>query len=148
GRPVGDQILAPEFTDYHTRTQYQAYDVTSLLENGENVIGAVLGDGWYAGGIGLARGAVKKPRNIYGDHPRLIDQLEVELANWKTERVATDASWRTTREGPIRAADILDGEVYDARREMPGWDRPRFDDKGWQPPDVATDVKTQLVAQP
>src|SRR5262249_41712308 len=50
GRPVGDQILAPEFTDYHTRTQYQAYDVTSLLENGENVIGAVLGDGWYAGG--------------------------------------------------------------------------------------------------
>src|SRR6266571_3640538 len=148
GRRVGDQILAPEFTDYLTRTQYQAYDVTSLVEAGDNVIGAVLGDGWYAGGIGLARGTVKKSRNIYGDHPRLIAQLEVELANGKTERIVTNGSWRTTREGPIRASDILDGEAYDARREMPGWDRAGFDDKSWEPADVATDVKTQLVAQP
>src|SRR5512143_1195066 len=132
GQRVGDQLLAPEFTDYHTRTQYQAYDVTSLLKPGANAIGAVLGDGWYAGGIGLARSLVKKSRNIYGDHPRLIAQLEIELADGKKERVATDGLWRVSREGPILRSDILDGEDYDARREMPGWDSPGFGDKSWR----------------
>jgi alpha-L-rhamnosidase len=91
---------------------------------------------------------IKKPRNIYGGHPRLLAQLEVELANGKTQRIVTDRSWRTTREGPIRASDILDGEAYDARREMPGWDRVGFDDRSWQTAEVATNIKTQLVAQP
>jgi len=148
GQRVGDQLLAPEFTDYNSRTQYQAYDVTELLRPGTNAIGAVLGDGWYAGGIGLARSLVKKPRNIYGDHPRFIAQLEVELADGKKEGVATDDSWRTSREGPIRSSDILDGEAYDARREMPGWDAPAFDDKAWPAADAVSNVRTTLVAQP
>jgi len=148
GKRVGNDLLAPEFTDYHTRTQYQSYDVTELLKPGANGIGAVLGDGWYAGGIGLARSLIKKPRNIYGDHPRFIAQLEVELADGKTERVVTDESWKTSREGPIAQSDILDGEVYDARREMPGWDSAGFDDKAWKTADVASNVRTTLVAQP
>jgi alpha-L-rhamnosidase len=147
GQRVGDHVLAPEFTDYHTRTQYQAYDVTALLQAGDNCLGAMLGDGWYAGSLGLAH-VVKKTRNIYGNHPRLFAQLEIELANGKTERIVTDGSWRTTREGAIRYSDILHGEEYDARREMSGWDSAGFDDKTWQPADVATNVKTQLVAQP
>ena len=148
GKRVGDYLLAPEFTDYHTRTQYQSYDVTPLLRPGANAIGAVLGDGWYAGGIGLARSLVKKPRNIYGNHPRVIAQLEVELVDGKNERVVTDESWRATREGPIVQSDILDGEDYDARREMPGWDSAGFDDKAWQVADVASNVRTTLVSQP
>jgi alpha-L-rhamnosidase len=148
GRRVGDQLLAPEFTDYHTRTQYQAYDVTDLLKSGSNAVGALLGDGWYAGGLGLARSVAKKPRNIYGDLPRLLAQLEIELPDGKTERIVTDASWRTSREGPITSSDILDGESYDARREMPGWDSPGFDGKAWSAPDVAAEVHTVLTAQP
>lgn len=148
GQRVGNHLLAPEFTDYHTRTQYQTYDVTAMLQAGENVIGAVVGDGWYAGGIGLAQILIKQPRNIYGDHPRLLAQLEVEAADGKTERIATDSQWRTTCEGAIRGSDILDGETYDARREMPGWDKAGFDDKNWQPADIASNVSTQLVAQP
>lgn len=148
GQRVSDQLLAPEFTDYHTRTQYQTYDVTPLLRAGDNCLGAILGDGWYAGGIGLGQALIKKPRNIYGDHPRFIAQLEIELVDGKKDRVVTDASWRTTREGPIRSSDILDGEAYDARREMPGWDAPGFDDKTWQAADVAEQVGTKLVAQP
>jgi alpha-L-rhamnosidase len=147
GRRVGDQVLAPEFTDYHTRTQYQAYDVTALLQAGENCIGGLLGDGWYAGSVGLAH-VIKKTRNIYGNHPRLLVQLEIELANGKTERIVTDGSWKTTREGAIRSSDILHGEEYDARREMAGWDRAGFEDKSWQPADVASQVQTRLVAQP
>ncbi|HSE37727.1 MAG TPA: glycoside hydrolase family 78 protein [Blastocatellia bacterium] len=148
GKRVGDQLLAPEFTDYHSRTQYQSYDVTTLLRPGANVIGAVLGDGWYAGGIGLARSLIKKPRNIYGDHPRFIAQLELEFADGKSERVVTDESWRTSREGPIVQSDILDGEAYDARREMPGWDSTGFDEKAWKTADAASNGRTTLVAQP
>jgi len=148
GQRLGDQLLAPEFTDYLSRTQYQAYDVTSLLKSGGNALGALLGDGWYAGGIGLAQMALKKSRNVYGDHPRFIAQLEIELANGEKQRLITDGSWKTTREGPIRSADILNGETYDARREMPGWDRAGFDDKTWQPADIASNVATRLVAQP
>src|SRR5207244_13225497 len=119
-----------------------------LRKPGANAIGAVLGDGWYAGSIRLAQMALKKKRNIYGDHPRFIAQLEVELADGKKERVVTDESWRTTREGPIRSSDILDGEAYDARREVPGWDSPACDDKAWQAADAASTVRTTLAAQP
>jgi alpha-L-rhamnosidase len=148
GRPVGDRVLAPEFTDYRSRVQYQAYDVTALVHAGANVIGAELGDGWYAGGIGLAAALTGKRRNIYGDHPRLLVQLEVTGPGGVGTRIVSDGSWRTTRAGPIRAADILDGETYDARREMPGWDRSGFDDRGWTPADVAPATTAQLVAQP
>lgn len=148
GQRVGDHVLAPEYTDYHTRTQYQAYDVAPLLRAGENVIGALLGDGWYAGGVGLAQALIRKPRNIYGDHPRLLAQLEITPSEGAPTRIVTDASWRVTRDGPIRSSDILNGEVYDARKEMPGWDTPGFDDAGWSLADVATTVSTQLVAQP
>jgi alpha-L-rhamnosidase len=149
GRRVGDHVLAPEFTDYHVRTQYQAYDVTSLLKNGENVIAAQLGDGWYAGGIGLAQALIHKSRNIYGDHPRFIAQLDIEPFDPTRmgARIVTDGSWRVTRDGPIRSSDILNGESYDARREVPGWDTPGFDDARWSAADVASNVGTQLVAQ-
>lgn len=148
GQRVGDHILAPEFTDYHTRTQYQAYDVTGLLKPGTNAIGALLGDGWYAGKIGLAEILVKQARNTYGIHPRLLAQLEIELSNGQTERIITDASWRVTREGPIRASDLLDGELYDARREMIDWDKAGFDDKSWAKADALFSVTTKLNAQP
>ena len=148
GQRIGDQLLSPEFTDYHSRTQYQAYDVTNLLKLGSNAIGGLLGDGWYAGSLGLARSVAKKPRNIYGDHPRLLAQLEIELPDGKIERIVTDGSWRTSREGPITSSDILDGESYDARREMRGWDSSGFDDKGWSAADVAAEVHTVLTAQP
>ena len=149
GRRVGDHVLAPEFTDYHTRTQYQAYDVTPLLQTGENVIAALLGDGWYAGGIGLAQALIQKPRNIYGDHPRFLAQLEMDsgTGTGASERIVTNSSWRATRAGPIRSSDILNGENYDARKEMPGWDKAGFDDSRWSVADVARNVGTQLVAQ-
>ena len=150
GQRVGDHVLAPEFTDYHKRTQYQAYDVTPMLQAGDNVIGALLGDGWYAGGIGLAQALIGKPRNIYGDHPRFLAQLEIASAarTGAMERILTDSTWRVTRDGPIRSSDILNGESYDARNEMPGWDKPGFDDSHWSVADVASNVGTLLVAQP
>jgi alpha-L-rhamnosidase len=133
GQRVGDHLLAPEWTDYHTRLQYQTFDVTDLIRRDENVVAALLGDGWYAGRIGLSGIVPGGPiRAIYGRQPRLLLQMELELADGRIERVCSDGRWRFTTDGPIRASDILDGEVYDARREMPGWDAPGFDDSAWK----------------
>ena len=148
GRRVGDHILAPEWTDYHTRVQYQTYDVTALLRPGDNVIGALLGDGWYAGRLGMSDGLFKKLRGVYGRKPYLLAQLEIELVNGQRLTVASDGSWVATKEGPVRSSDTLDGEVYDARREMPGWDVPGFDAKAWQPVAVLAEFNAKLVAQP
>jgi len=148
GRRVGDHILAPEWTDYHKRIQYQTYDVTDLLRRGDNTIGAVLGDGWYAGSIGLSwlvPGG--PPRAIYGRQPVLRLRLNIELADGQRRTIASDETWRSTLDGPIRVGDLLDGEIYDARREMAGWDSPGFDDSAWTPVRIVEPIEARLVAQ-
>ncbi len=127
GQRVGDQLLAPEWTSYRKRVACQTYDVTRLLHPGENVIAARLGEGWYAGRL-MAVG-----RFAYGTQPRFLLQLEVEFADGHTRTIVSDGSWRATSDGPIRSAGIYDGEVYDARKELAGWDAPGFDDTAWAP---------------
>ncbi len=126
GKRVGEDVFNPGWTDYHRRVQYHTYDVTSLLAPGDNAIGVILGDGWYAGYVGLGG------RNRYGQSPVAAAQLEVLYADGSRESVSTDGSWKAA-EGPIRQSDMLMGEIYDARLEMPGWDRAGFDDAGWKP---------------
>lgn len=145
GRRVGEQILAPEWTDYDRKIQVQTYDVTDLVRPGENALGAFLGDGWYSGRLGLAP---PPGRHFYGTHPQLLAQLEVERADGPQQVIATDGTWRATEEGPIRYSDILDGEAYDATREMPGWDQPGFADAGWNAARVSPRDERQLVWQP
>ena len=128
GQRVGDQILAPEWTDYRRRVQYQTYDVTALVRSGENVLGAIVGAGWFAGRIGLSEG-----RFNYGHRLRFFARLYVETETGSLEYIHTDGTWRVNSNGPILGADILDGEQYDARKEFPGWDAPGFSEIGWQP---------------
>ena len=124
GGRVGDDQLAPGWTDYRTRVQYQTYDVTALLRPGANAIGAHLAPGWYAGNVGMFG------PGQYGQHPSLLAQLEVEYADGTSERVTSSTDWRAAA-GPIVAADLLNGETYDARKETPGWTSPGFDDGDW-----------------
>ncbi len=112
GARVGEGIFTPGWTDYRRRIEYQTYDVTSLLRQGENVLEVVLGDGWYAGSIGWER-----KRHHYGPYPlRFLAELHVRRESGEPLVVATDESWRAG-EGPIRASDFLMGETYDARVE-------------------------------
>jgi alpha-L-rhamnosidase len=126
GKRVGNDVLTPGWTEFRKRVHYQTYDVTGVVRKGENAIGAILGDGWYASNLAhLCR------RKFYGGNPRLLAQLVIELDDGSTQVVATDASWKASY-GPIRHADLLIGCEYDSRLEMPGWDKAGFDDAAWQ----------------
>ncbi len=138
GQRVGDLVFTPGWTDYAKRVMVQTYDVTDLLAAGDNVLGAILGDGWYCGHVGPLR------RQFYGLRPMLLAQLEVTFPDGSRHVVQTDESWRTAA-GPILLNDLLMGETYDARFELPGWNTPGYDDSEWQAVQLCCDVKVQLV---
>jgi len=140
GRSIGDEVFAPGWTDYHCRVQYQVYDVTSHLQFGENVLGVVLGDGWYCGHI------ANMDRQQYGDRPRLLAQLMIQYMDGSFEIVPTDETWRYTS-GPILESDLIMGESYDARLEMSGWDTPGWNDTGWFPVHTVQLSSLNLVAR-
>jgi len=142
GKRATDDVFPPEWTDYDKRIHYRTYDVTALLAQGENAVGAVVGDGWYSGYIGW-----RKVRGHYGFTNSLLVQLEVEYGDGTTETVVTDGNWKCAA-GPIRSSDFMMGEVYDARREMPGWDTASFDDSGWKAVAVVDPPGAELVWQP
>ena len=142
GRPVSDWMFTPGWSDYHRRAYYNTFDVTALVSEGENALGATVADGWYSGYLGygllVGYGPERSGRAIYGKTPAFLCQLHIEFEDGATQTVITDASWKVAA-GPFLEADMLMGEVYDARREMPGWDAPGFDDSGWEPAVPARD---------
>ena len=136
GERIGDALFAPGWTDYHQRAYYNTYDVTPLVKRGGNALGAWVADGWYSGYIGFGFltgiGTEKVGRATYGKTPALMAQLELEYTDGSREIIPTDKSWKVTGDGPIREGDFLMGESYDARKEMPGWSKPGFDDVKWE----------------
>lgn len=142
GKRVGDDYLTPGWTAYDKRLQYQVYDITSLLRNGGNVIGATLGDGWYRGNL-----VFLNQRNTYGKTAALLLQAEITFADGSKATIASDGSWKTTDTGPVRYSDIYNGETVDARLNINGWAEPGFNDASWQPAAVLPLTKNNLVAQ-
>ncbi|GGX80222.1 alpha-L-rhamnosidase [Streptomyces fructofermentans] len=141
GRRVGRDRLAPGWTDYRERVQYQTYDVTALLRPGANAVGALVAPGWYAGNVGMFG------PHQYGERPALLAQLDIEYADGTSERVTSGTGWRAAA-GPIVVADLLSGETYDARRETSGWTSPGFDDRTWLDVTSADDAApAHVVAQ-
>jgi alpha-L-rhamnosidase len=140
GQRVGDAVFAPGRTEYRKRVPYHTYDVTSLLHAGKNACGAILGDGWYCGHLH------SDPRQTYGDRPRLLCQLEIAFADGTQATVCSDGTWKTS-EGPIRSSDMLMGEDYDARMEMPGWSTAEFDDSTWDKAKEFDDPGIEIVAR-
>jgi alpha-L-rhamnosidase len=143
GVRVGDAVLQPGWTDYRRRIEYAAHDVTALLREGENVLGAILGDGWYAGFVGFD---ARRPGNHYGRDPQLLCELHVEHADGAREVIASDGAWRAAT-GPLVYSDLLAGERYDARRELGPWSEPGYDDAGWHPVTTAPRDGVALVPE-
>lgn len=149
GSRVGDRVLAPEWTDYLSRIQYQAYDVTSLIRDGVNTIAAVVGDGWHSGRLGMSQALHPEGllRGVYGRKTSLISQLEITSADGTVTTVTTDGTWHVTNNGPIVKSDLLDGETYDARKELGKFAGSAYDSSGWAQPSVEA-PKVPLSAQP
>ena len=156
GKRVGDHILAPEWTDYSARVQYQAYDVAALLKKGyenknqnenvnknENVVGVVLGDGWYIGFLGPG------DRNFHGNYGvdrRLILQLLIEYENGEKEFITSGPDWKVSK-GPIINSDHFLGEKYDFNKEQIGWNSTNFNAQDWKQAYVDKEINKNLVAQ-
>ena len=121
GGKASADVLDPGRSEYNVRVMYQCHDVTNLIQEGTNCVGAVLGRGWY---IGAA-----SPYG--GKHPAFICKLVINYENGDTQTVCTDNSWKFTYDGPIIYDDIFDGETYDARRELDGWSSAGYDDSFW-----------------
>ena len=142
GHRVGNDVLAPGWTDYRKRVVYQVYDVTSQVRQGGNAIGAILGGGWYADGLGWLQ-----TRYNFGPPPvRLLVQLEIEYTDGTRDSFVSDESWKA-KQSPILGSEIYNGESYDARLEQKGWDEPSFSDARWGAVAIAAEPQAPVVAQ-
>jgi len=140
GKRVGDAYLTPGFTSYNKRLQYQAYDVTSMLQKGENAIAVNVGNGWYRGSLGwITR------NNIWGKYTGLLMQLEVTYADGSKELVVTDDSWKSTT-GKITYSEIYYGEIIDANKDTKGWEMPGYNDSKWSGVKVVDYPLSNLIA--
>jgi alpha-L-rhamnosidase len=141
GRRVGDREMDPGWTNYRKTCLYSSYDVTTMLQPGDNVIGVMLGNGMY----NVPGGRYTKFKGTFGP-PKLICRMYVTFADDSGELIASDETWKYAP-GPIVFTCIYGGEDYDARREQAGWDRPGFDDKAWSPAVVCDGPGGKLVAE-
>ena len=139
GTRVGDHVLAPGWTPYQHRLVVDGYDVTKLLVEGRNAIGAMIGEGWAVGRLGW-----EGRRRIWGDHPAAFVQLDLEFAD-RIETVRSDGRWKAG-EAPLLSNSIYDGESYDARAEFDGWNQAGFNDDGWGGVDLVEVDHRSLIA--
>ena len=144
GKRIGDHELAPEWTDYLQKVQYQLYDVTDTIQTGKNCIGSVIADGWYMGNLGPGN---PLKHTFYGQNRRFLCQLIVKYEDGTEETVQSGTKWTCYRDGPIRLADHFTGEIYDMNYEQEGWCTPDFDDAEWDNVVVDETKKVSLVAQ-
>lgn len=136
GQKIGDKVLTPSPTDYSKTDKYNCFDVTAQLKQGKNAIATVLGNGRF---FAMRQNYKPQKWHTFG-FPKMILQLEIEYTDGSKQIIASDQSWRTTADGPIRTNNEYDGEEYDATKELSGWNQPEFDDKKW--------LKAELVKQP
>ncbi len=127
---VGKNVLDPAWTDYSKRIYYSEYDVTPLIEAGNNCLGVALGNGFY-NPLPLRKWGQRNLRNdLTVGKPTFIARLLLNYRNGRTEEIVTDETWKYDY-GPIVKNDVYLGVVYDSRRETEGWNSPEFDDSLW-----------------
>ncbi len=152
GKKVGDHVLDPATTYYnndqpfelHSRVLYVTYEVTDYLKTGQNVVGVILGHGWYSTEDDIP--PAPSFRDPYGDRPKLIVQMNMEFRDGESMSIATNDTWKTSN-GPITANDICKGEVYDARAEKSGWNTPGYDDSDWSKAQIVEPPNGELNSQ-
>ena len=137
---ASDDVLAPTVSWYPEKVYYNVYDVTSLLNNKENVLAVKLGNGRYFG-------MRQSDTQVFG-LPRLLAQINIEFTDGTKDVVISDESWKVTSMGPVVANNEFDGEEFDARNELTNWNKWNFDDSSWKRVDLMSNPGSKLVAQP
>ena len=127
GQDVSDDVMPPGYTPYKKRIETITYDVSDLIESGQNTIGIEVAEGWHSGRLGWV-----KPFWFDTETPKALCQLELNMKDGSKEVIISDGSWKGTTNGPIRVSEIYDGETYDANLEMEGWASNNFSDKTWE----------------
>ena len=122
GHRIGHKVLDPAWTTYPKRVLYSTYDLTPVLKEGANAIGVMLGGGWATQEVDGSE--------IYYKEPAVLVQMNADLEAGKQVNIVSDGSWKTAP-GPVVESSVYGGEVYDARKETPGWDQPGFAETGW-----------------
>jgi alpha-L-rhamnosidase len=138
GHKVSQDVLSPALSEYAKRAFYLTFDATAQLRQGSNALGVILGNGRFF--------SPRSSMQSFG-YPKLLLQFNIEYADGTTAHIVSDENWKLTTAGPIRANNEYDGEDYDARREMPGWCQPEFDDSKWQPAQLVQSGAPVLSAQ-
>lgn len=128
GQRISDGWFTPGHSDYRFSIAYAATDVTANLHEGSNGIGALLGSGWWTDAIGFTTAW----QDQYGIELSTMAKLVVRYEDGREEVFVTDGSWKACDDGPITSDSFLNGENYDARREIPGWSCAGFDDREWK----------------
>jgi alpha-L-rhamnosidase len=154
GRKVGNDVLVPNQTNYGKRPQlihqniplednfrdykvmYLAYDIKDQLKDGENVVGCILGNGFY--------NAPKYWAGSYGS-PRFLGQLHITYSDGTEDVIVSDDSWKASKSAILMDL-VYHGEHYDARKEQPGWNRVNFDDNAWEPVAIRKAPEGRLIA--
>ena len=127
-KKVGDHFLDAGWTQYNKEALYVTFDITNELKRGKNVVGAMLGNGFYY----IPRERYRKITGAYG-YPKMICRLAIEYSDGTIENIVTDTTWKTAP-GPITFSSIYGGEDYDATLEEKGWDVASFNDLAWKVP--------------
>ena len=140
GKKVGDEIFTPGWTSYNKRLQYQVFDITAMLQQGANSVGAMLADGWYRSAL-----AWENNWGTWGKKLGLLCQLQITFTDGSEQSIITDNSWKSSQDGPVVKDGIYVGESYDARKELKGWDNAGFDDRNWKPVAAADYAKNNLI---
>ncbi|WP_339190552.1 family 78 glycoside hydrolase catalytic domain [Paenibacillus sp. FSL P2-0121] len=138
GSRVGDHYFTPGWTSYSKRLQYQTYDVTKLLHEGANALGALLGNGWYRGYLGW-----DNQKEIYGSKTSLLLELHIRYADGSNELISSDQNWQAAKSA-IMMSEIYNGETYDAQLELDITDP---SSEGWHPVEIINYSKAIIVAQ-
>ena len=144
GSRVSDDWLDPGYTHYDKRNLYQVHDVTSLVHDGDNVITATLGNGFYNEYTGMAVWQFESAR--WRNRPRMICELHVLYSDGRRQKVVSNSTWRTTT-GEVRGNVIYAGDIIDARCAVEGWNDPAMDDSSYPAAVVCEAPSPLLVAQ-
>ena len=126
GEKTGDRFLSPGWTDYRKTCYYNTFDITSDLKRGQNVLGAIVGNGFY----NINRERYRKLVISYGA-PKMILKLLVRYTDGSEEIIVSDSTWMTSP-SPVTFASIYGGEDYDARLEQEKWNKVGFNGISWK----------------